>query len=657
MDSKTPLPFGLWPSSISAGLCATFPEGPSSAISQPLSTGDAIYWLSARPAEGGRNAIMRWDFGGRPEEILAAPWDARTRVHEYGGGAYLPTAHGVVFSHYADNRLYILEEGSTPRPLTTIGPYRYADLTWDIARNRIICVREDTENTGTDNLGPRADIVAIGIGSGEVAILVSGWDFYSNPQVSPDATELCWLCWNHPDMPWDSTTLCRARFKPDGSLGDHQAEVSEGEQSRLQPRWSPSGDLYFLGDRDDWWNVYRWSRQSVAKQITTIKGEVGAPPWLLGDNHWRFVDEKTIVLIYTSAGYWHAARADALSGEIINVSAPHAYLESVVTADGRAFVTGGDEHGRSGLYEYADGKLALAIPAGDSTLENIIDTLSVAQPLTIKPNGDSAEDICHCWFYPPTNPNYSPLPGEKPPAIIEFHGGPTAASWSMLKLSRQFWTSRGFAVLDVNYRGSSGRGRKYRNRLYGSWGLVDVEDALAALRHAADLGLIDGKRAVITGASAGGFTTLAALTSSTAFAAGINIFGVSDLASLCAATHKFERYYVQRLIGDNSDAELQLRSPIEHIDRLSVPLLTLQGTEDKIVPPSQAHVIVAALRARGAPCAYLEFAGEGHGFRNAETLSRVLEASLSFCAQVFNLPISENITPLEIENLHGQRAP
>lgn len=657
---KAPRQCGTWPSSISAMICAAFPEGPSSAaMFEPQTKGNAIYWLSARPTEHGRNTIMRWPVAGAPEEILPSPWDARTKVHEYGGGAYLPTEHALVFSHYTDDRLYIQDDDGATRALTSVGPFRYADLEFDKLRNRIICVRENVSGVSSDGLGPRADLVAIALASGETTVLVTGWDFLSNPQLSPDGSNLCWLCWNHPNMPWDSTLLCRATIRPDGGLNDHQSEESEGQQSRLQPRWSPSGELYFVSDRDDWWNLYHWPHCGPVTQITTIDGEVGAPPWFLGQSHWRFIDENTIVLIYASNGYWHAARVQLPSGRILDCSRPHAFLGSVVTAEGRAFITGSDEHGASGLYEYSNGELRLLVSSRNPTLERVVSEPSVAQALTI-PIGDASAangEFCYCWFYAPTNPNYCPLPGEKPPAIVELHGGPTTASWSMLKLSRQFWTSRGFAVLDVNYRGSSGRGRKYRNRLYGGWGLVDVEDALSTLRHAAALGLIDGTRTLITGASAGGFTTLATLTSSNEFSGGINIFGVSDLTDFNTSTHKFERYYLRSLIGEhaNESAALKRRSPIEHIDRLSVPLLTLQGAEDKIVTPPQSSVIMAALRAMGIPCAYLEFADEGHGFRKVETLSRVLEASLSFCAQVFDLPISDNIPPLDVENLHTQR--
>lgn len=640
-------------------MCASRPEGGSiyGPMFEPQTDGRDLYWLSLRPLEQGRVTLMRWRLDGAPTQLLDAPWNVRTAVCEYGGSAYLVAQGSIWFTHFADGRVYRQVGESAPEPLTPAGPWRYGDFVLDAARNRLLCVREDFSAIGRGRSEEATELVGIDLDTGEARVLVSGPDFVSSPRISPDGSELAWVSWNHPNMPWDVTTLHRARLTTTGEVSDARSASPTRPQAAMQPRWSPDGALYYLSDADDWWNLYRWAAaDETGRPVTRLRAEVGAPAWLLGMRHFDFLDERRAVLLYTADGYWHAATVDLATGDLLDRSPRHATLGSVTLVNGRAFVTGGDERGNGGLYEYVAGRLELVVPLGNPEDLAGLGEISVATELVVPlpaTAATGASEICYAWYYPPANGGYQPLPGEKPPVLVQFHGGPTAASTPAFSLSRQFWTSRGFALLDVNYRGSSGRGRAFRHRLYGQYGVTDVEDAVAALRHAACLGLVDERQAAISGASSGGYTTLAALAFSDAFAAGINLFGVSDLEVFIRTTHKFERHFLASLVGDcAADAGLlRRRSPISRLDAIKVPLMTLQGGDDKIVPPSQSHIVMDAVRRKGVPCAYIEFPGEGHGFRRKETVERTLEASLSFYGQVLGFQPAGAIEPVVVDNL------
>ena len=654
---KIPRACGSWPSPITAVMCADRPEGPlTSPMFELSSDGESVYWLSARPNELGRNALMKWTPDKPPQQLLDAPWNVRSGVNEYGGGAYCVAGGAVYFSHFSDGRLYRLLPGGVPTPLTPPGAYRFAEPIVDVSRNRLICVREDFSQIGNRRSEAATELTAVDLSSGAVAVLASGFDFYSSPRLSPDGSQVSWLSRTHPNMPWDVTTLHRACFLEDGSPHGIQSEATTSPQARMQPCWSEDGELYYLSDPDGWWNLFHWPTGSAkARQITHLKAEIGGPAWMLGNHHWAMTGPHTAVILFTHNGYWHAADVDTRTGAILRQTPPHALLTSVTVAGGRIFVSGADTRGNCGLYQYAEGQLSLHVAIDHIGYFDQLGEVSVATPMTIPlpVTGETrAGEVAYAWFYPPANSNYCPLTTEKPPVIVQFHGGPTTASHSSFSLQRQFWTSRGFAIIDVNYRGSTGRGRAYRHRLYGGYGILDVEDAVAAVRDAEQQGLIDGKRAAISGASSGGFTTLAALAFHDTFSAGINFFGVSDLKTLTETTHKFESRYIESLVGDcTHDAGLlERRSPIRCLGRIRAPLMTLQGSRDKIVPPEQSRVLMDAVRSKGLPCAYLEFEDEGHGFRRKETLVRAMEASLSFYGQVLGFEPADNIQLVEMDN-------
>jgi dipeptidyl aminopeptidase/acylaminoacyl peptidase len=620
------------------------------------SDGSSIYWLCSRPAEHGRNALLRWNLRDDPAVVVPAPWDVRTRVFEYGGGAYVAAEDAVWFVHFADGRIYCNNSADgEPRALTPQGPWRHAELLMDTHRSRLIALRECFEGVPAHLPEERSQIVAVDLATGATTVLFEGPDFLASPQLSPDGLELAWISWDHPHMPWDRTNLHCARFAADGSLSDMKTESSPIAQARMQPRFAPNSTLYYLGDADGWWNLHRWDRANAAgTRVSSLKAEIGAPSWFRGASHYAFLDADRVVAAYTESGYWRLSTLDLATGALLDRSERYGLLSSVVTVAGRAFAISLDWDGRGGLCEYTGGTLSPRVPialATAATSEAISRAVQLIVP--IPPSRSATEDeICYAWYYPPASNKYVPIAGERPAVVVQFHGGPTAASHSGYSLSRQFWTSRGFAVLDVNYRGSSGRGRAYRHRLYGHWGEIDVEDAVASLRHAAALGLVDASRAIITGASAGGYTTLAALAFYDAFTAGINLFGVSDVATMVRTTHKFERHYLRSLIGDwDADPDLlRRRSPLQCLDGIRVPLLTLQGSDDRVVPPSQSEQVMEAVRNKGVPCAYVLFEGEGHGFRRRDSLVRTLEASLSFVAQVFGIALPDDMARLVLDN-------
>ena len=642
---------GTWLSDITAEQVAAIGEGASTARMFELQVDrDNLFYLSSRPDEAGRNTIFRYLPGKDPEMVLPEPWNARTRVHEYGGASYVVNNGNIWFSQDSDSRVYYLQPGKRPEALTPIGPYRFADFILDSYRNRLICVRENHGSVGEAH----NEIVSIDVGNGEMTALFAAADFVAAPSLSPDGTELVWLSWNHPNMPWDDVDLCRAKLKKDGTLDQIYKEESQSMQARMQPQWCANGNLYYLSDRDGWWNLYLWlSGEEEGRQITFYKAEIGEPSWHLGNRHYEILDDNTALVSYSLDGVWYAAQICLESGKELVVSEGWGKITTVRKIKEQCYLLAADTIGSSGIYIWNNGYLKPTL-----TLEKKIpvDEVSIAQRLCVPlpiTEVTSSNEFTHAFYYPPLNKNYEALPDERPPVIVNFHGGPTWQSSSNFSLKRQFWTSRGYALIDVNYRGSSGYGRSYRQRLYEQWGVVDVEDAAAVLKFAEQEGLVDVERAVITGASAGGFTVLSCLTCSNAFAAGVNIYGVSDLKTMVLDTHKFESRYIKKLasISTYKDGEAIYRSPINSSKSINVPLLTLQGAEDKVVPPSQSRDIINAVNNRGLPYAYIEFKDEQHGFRKTETIKRALEAELSFYLQIFGLKHPDDIEPIIIENL------
>lgn len=636
-------PYGTWRSPITAAVVAA--QGLR--LGYPSIDGDDIYWLEGRPHEGGRNVLVRRAPDGTTTDVTPAGFNVRTRVHEYGGGAYLVADGLVYFSNFADQRVYRLSSGGTPEPLTAEGPCFHADYVLDRQRNRLICVREDHSAGGE----PVNALVVIPIDEGEPAVLASGYDFYSTPRLSADGSRLCWLCWRHPNMPWDGCELWVADVTPAGALAGHRQVAGGMGESICQPGWSPDGTLYFVSDRSDFWQIYR-ARGISIEPVTNLPGaEFGRPQWLFGWASWAFADVQRMVVSYVREGRWRLASLTVADGRLADLPTTLEPAEYLVATPNHALIVGGAP-AVAPVVAMVDLSIgATAILRSSSSLDLDPGYVSDAQAIEFPTEGGLT---AHAFFYAPRNRDVTPPEGERPPLIVISHGGPTTATRAVLDLSIQFWTSRGFAVVDVNYGGSSGYGRGYRLRLNGNWGIVDVADCVNAAKHLVARGLVDERRLAIRGGSAGGYTTLAALTfHPEVFKAGASYYGVSDIEVLARDTHKFESRYLDSLVGPYSQEQAlyRARSPIHFADRLACPLILLQGLEDKVVPPNQAQMMADAVRAKGLPVALIEFEGEQHGFRRAETIVRALEAELYFYGVVFGFTPADRIEPVPIANI------
>ncbi|MDP6498177.1 MAG: S9 family peptidase [Dehalococcoidia bacterium] len=641
---STTAPYGSWQSPITTDLIVSGAIG----LGQIALDDEDIYWAELRPSEGGRMVVVKHTPDGETTDITPAPFSARTRVHEYGGGAYLVHEGVVYFSNYADQRMYRQDQGGDPQPITPETDMRYADGCFDSARDRIICVRENHTSEGE----PVNVIVAVdALGQGEQQVLSQGSDFCSNPRISPDGSTLAWLTWDHPNMPWDGTFMLVASFNDRGQLGEPQVVAGGRAESIFQPEWSPDGVLHFVSDSSGWWNLWRWE-DGQARQLTSRNAEFGKPQWELGSGTYSFVSEELIACSYNEGGVWKIAMLQIESGMLLAVYTPFTEMGrgDIRAGDGKIVFIGGAPTLPVSLvlFDLASSKWQELRKSSDLDIDP--GYISAAQPVEF-PTEDGK--TAHAFYYPPKNPDFQGPAGEKPPLLVKSHGGPTGAASSALGLATQFWTSRGIGVLDVNYGGSTGYGREYRERLNGKWGIVDVDDCCNAALHLVSQGEADGDRLAIDGGSAGGYTTLAALTFKEVFKAGASLYGVSDLEALAKKTHKFESRYLDGLVGpypENQDLYKQ-RSPINHTDRLSCPLILFQGLEDQIVPPSQAEMMFDAVLAQGLPTAYIPFEGEQHGFRRAENIKRVLEAELYFYSRVFGFELADSVEPVNIENL------
>lgn len=652
-DTPKIAPYGTWASTITTD---TVVEAGTGLGAARFDNGD-IYWLEGRPQEGGRNVIVRLSqdaakLGAAAVDVTPAPHNVRSRVHEYGGGAYTVAQGVVAFVDAADQRIHLQHPGNGPRPLTPEPPdpaaWRYADLVVDSARQRILCVRED--HTATPE--PANALVAVAMATGNVTVLDEGRDFYAAPRLSRDGTKLAWLAWDHPNMPWDGTDLFTADIDTAGALSNKRHVAGGPDTAVVQPLWSPAGVLHFVSDATEWWNIYALGDAGAATPVTAMQAEFGGPMWVFGQASYDFMPDGSILCAYTRDGGRILARV--ANGTVTDLEARFAAVGSICTHDDGSAVF---------LTASPDGPPAVIRrdPAGDLqvlcvTSDNPVDPglISRAQAISFPTTGGaSGPATAHAFYYPPLNPAYAAPDGERSPLIVRTHGGPTGATSPALSLAIQFWTSRGFAVVDVDYRGSTGYGRPYRDALRGQWGVVDVEDCVAAATYLVDQGKADPDRLVIRGGSAGGYTTLAALAFHDTFAAGASLYGIGDLMTLAADTHKFESRYTDRLVGPLPETE-QLyrdRSPINHVDGLNCPVIFLQGMQDKVVPPNQAEAMVAALEHKGVPVAYLTFENEGHGFRDGVNVRRALEAELYFYCRVFGVEPADPIDPVPIRNL------
>ncbi|HEX8138367.1 MAG TPA: S9 family peptidase [Pyrinomonadaceae bacterium] len=637
-------PYGSWKSPITSDLIV---EG-SVGLSQPLIDGTDIYWIEMRPSEGGRGVIVRRGEDGQTVDVTPPPFNARTRVHEYGGGDYTVHDGTTYFSNFADQRLYRRTAADRePQAMTPAIEMRYADAVVDRRRGALFCVREDHTEAGREAINTLARIALDGESSGEV--VVSGNDFYSSPRLSPDGKQLAWLTWNHPNMPWDGTELWVGQLDEAGSVVSSERVAGSASESIFQPEWSPDGVLYFVSDRSGWWNLYALRDRSI-EALCDMEAEFGQPQWVFGLTTYGFASPTSIICTYIERGMSRLARLDTVTRRLTTFDTPYTDITYLRVRAERAVFRGGSATSPASIVQLnvTTGETLVLRRSNDLKIDE--GYLSAAQAVEFP---TAPGQTAHAFFYPPRNRDFSAPEGERPPLLVKSHGGPTSATSSTLSLSIQYWTSRGIAVLDVNYGGSTGYGREYRERLRGSWGIVDVDDCVNGARHLARAGLVDGERLMIDGGSAGGYTTLCALTFRDAFKAGASHFGVSDAEALAQETHKFESRYLDGLIGPYpARAELyRERSPIHFADRLSCPVIFFQGLEDKVVPPNQAEMMVEALKAKGVPVAYVAFEGEQHGFRRAENIKRSLDGELYFYSRVFGFDLADRLEPVEIANL------
>lgn len=639
-------PYGSWKSPITAESLT----GAVVSIREPGCDGEAIYWLEGRPAEKGRTTLIRL-LNGEQTELTPNPFDVRSRVHEYGGGAWTANDGVVLASNGTDNRIYKIGDGD-PEPITPEGPWRFADLMIDTHHNRVIAVREDHTLEGIEPINTLVQLELDGPNEDGGQVIVSGTDFVASPALSPDGTQLSWLQWNHPNMPWDGCELWYSDVAENGVLRNIHHVTGGVNESIVRPRWNNTGLPVFASDRTGYWQLYADRGDAgILPIMEPDQAEYAEPQWVFGMSTWDFSATGQVIAAWNQDGIWKLGRLDVAMEPIHEFDIPFTTISNVQMQQdtNKVLFLGSSPTDMGGL-------VLLDINTGDweylrkaSTEE--IDPAYIAVPQSISWQSEGGA-TAYGFYYPPKNPNNSAPEGDLPPLIVESHGGPTSQSSSSLKLSRQFWTSRGFAILDVNYGGSTGYGREYRNRLQGNWGIVDVEDCVSGAEHLADEGLVDPARLAIRGGSAGGFTTLAALTSTQVFAVGVSRYGIGDLEALATDTHKFESRYLDGLVGPYPAAKETYieRSPIHHVDRLDSAMLLLQGLEDKVVPPNQATMMAEAVRAKDLPVAHIEYEQEGHGFRSAEAIQHSTLAELAFFARIFRFQPADDVPDIEIAN-------
>ena len=634
--------YGSWKSPIDARRIA---EG-TIRLMEVMVQGPAVFWAEMRPAEGGRYVVVRRDPDGATTDMIPAEFSARTRVHEYGGGAFLPCGEAVVLANFADQMLYRTDGTGRPQRVTDQQNVRHADFVCDKRRSRLIAVQEDHRGDGE----AVNSIVAVHPhDEREPQVLVSGNDFYSSPQLSPDGSKLAYLTWNHPDMPWDAAELWVAQVGQDGSLDRGRLIAGGRGESVAQPRWSPEGVLHLVSDRSNWWNLYRAGDGQV-EPLAEMEAEFASPQWIFGMSNYDFDGPGRIICSYTQGGRSHLAALDTATGQLEEIPTPYSAIASLHVTDGRVAFIGGapDRPTAVVLLDLAGGKVEELRRSSDLAIDP--GYISIPEAVEFPTTGGLT---AHGLFYEPRNKKFAGPADQKPPLVVMVHGGPTSATTSAQRLSIQYYTSRGIAVLDVNYGGSTGYGRQYRERLRGQWGVVDVDDSCNGAKYLAARGSVDGSRMAITGGSAGGYTTLSCLAFRDTFAAGSSHYGVSDCERLATETHKFESRYLDGLIGpypERRDLYLE-RSAIHHVDGFSCPVAFFQGLEDKVVPPNQARLMADALRKKRLPVVLVEFEGEQHGFRKAENIRRAMEGELYFFSRIFGFEPAEAIEPLEIENL------
>ena len=643
MTGNCVAPYGSWKSPITSDLIVSDSIG----LDEIALDGEDIYWTEMRPTEAGRYVLVRRTPDGEVHDVISSPFNVRTRVHEYGGAAFAISEGAVYFSNFDDQRLYRQSPEESPTAISPNADLRYADGGIDRRNNRLVCVREDHTTNSREAVNT---LVSVDLQSSDAGTVITlGRDFYAAPRISHDAARLAWLEWNHPNMPWDGTELCVADRNPDGSLGNIQRIAGGLEESILQPEWSPDGSLYFISDRSGWWNLYRWV-DGTTESLCPKECEFGYPMWRFGMSSYGVQSNESLLCVYAEDGSQHLAHLDTLTLELTNIETDYTSVRNLQVGQDFAVFVAGSRTQPNVIAKLDLQTIELEVLRRASTIN--IDDGYISTPRSIE--FLTVNDLtAHAYYYPSTNRDFIAPQNERPPLLVKSHGGPTSAASQDFNLTIQFWTSRGFAVLDVNYGGSTGYGRAYRNRLRGQWGVMDVDDCVNGAKFLVETGLVDPRRLAIDGGSAGGYTTLNALTFTDVFKAGASYYGISDLMIFVGDTHKFESRYLDSLIGPYPEQKqlYEERSAINYLDRLSCPVVFFQGDEDKIVPPNQAELMVDALREKGLPVAYLLFEGEQHGFRKSENIKRALDGELYFYSRVFNFQTADKIEPVEISNL------
>jgi dipeptidyl aminopeptidase/acylaminoacyl peptidase len=613
----------LWPSPIEAKQVAR----QTAAYDAVHTSDEAVYWLETRPSEDGRAVVVRWTDDAGTSDAVATRFDVGSRVHEYGGGSYLPVGTMLFACSQADQRLYRIDEGRDRVPITPVPPMpaslRYADLRLVSSGALLVCVRERHQGGEVVN-----ELVALPAdGSAEPWVVASGHNFYAAPRPSPDGRSLAWLTWDRPCMPWDGTDLWVADLGPDGRLGQVRHVAGGPSESVVQPEWNAEGSLHFVSDRSGWWNLY-CERDGQVESLLPMAAEFADAPWELDYSSYAFVADGSIACRYRQQGRDRLALLDPESGGRKDLPVPYTSLKPYLRVLGDRLVFIGASPTASSAV------VTLHLPTGRIDIlagaEVSLDPAWVSVPRPIHfPTQDG--QTAHGLYYPPTNPEVTGPAGTRPPLLVQPHPGPTADAKARLDLRTQFFTSRGFGVVEVNYAGSTGYGRAYRERLTGQWGLLDVADCLEAARSLIQTGEVDGRRLMISGASAGGFTALCALAFHDLFAAGTSAYGIADLETFREQAPKFQAHELDRLVGPYPEAvaTYRARSPVHAADRITSPVLLLQGLDDPVVPPTQTRLMAEALSSTGISHRYLTFQGEGHGFRRPSSIKRALEAELS----------------------------
>ncbi len=634
--------YGSWKSPVTSGMVASG----VTRLEQIEIEGDDIYWSEMRPLEAGRSVIVKYSSEGVTVDVNPPPFNARTRVHEYGGGAYKVNNDTVYFTNFKDQRIYKMKLSEKPWPITPKTAMRYADIVFDHYRGRVICVREDHRKRGVEAVNT---IISMDLNGKDVKKIVSGNDFYSSPRISPDGRRLAWITWNHPHMPWDKTELWIGELSDDNVVEKPIRVAGELEESVVQPAWSPDSVLYFISDRSNWWNIYRWKDNEVTP-VCLMEAEYATPSWVFAQSNYAFESEHKLICSYTKKGKWYIAHLNTETGQIDGIKIPYTQISYLQVSNSYAAFIGGSA-------QEAASVVKLDLETGTTKVlkrssEISVDSRTLSKPKPIEFPTEKGL-TAHAIYYKPCNKDYTAPSYMRPPLLVFVHGGPTAAASTTLSWSIQFWTSRGFAVVDVNYGGSSGYGREYRQRLNGQWGVMDIDDCVNAAKYLVNIGEVDGDKLAIRGGSAGGYTTINTLTFRDVFKAGASYYGISDLEVLVQDTHKFESRYLDTLVGPYPKRKdlYRDRSAIHFLDKLQTPIILFQGLEDKIVPPNQAELIFEALRKNGKPVAYIPFEGEQHGFRQAKNIKRSLEAELYFYSKIFGFELTLTREPVVIENL------